>query len=62
VDSAPVIDLSSAAEIALIRMLQTGRVVGRDNDGHRRFEVIVEDWIVDWFGQPRPGHARRRRR
>jgi hypothetical protein len=53
VDSQPVIDLGLAAELALARMLQAGRVVGRDSDGRRLIEVAVYDWVVDWFSPPR---------
>lgn len=57
--SASVIDLSTSAELALTRMLEAGRVVGRDSDGRRLIVVAVDDWILDWFGksrchQPRP--------
>lgn len=55
--SAPVIDLSTSAELALTRMLKAGRVVGRDSDGRRLIEVAVDDWILDWFGKPRRRHA-----
>jgi hypothetical protein len=43
----PVIDLSHAAEAALGRMLENGRVVGRDGDGRRVLEVAVDDWVID---------------
>ena len=59
-DSQPVIDLGRAAELALARMLQSGRVVGRDGDGRRVVKVAVDDWIVDWFGPPRRRGARPR--
>ena len=52
-DSQPVIDLGRAAELALSRMLQAGRVIGRDSVGRRVVEVPVDDWIVDWFSPPR---------
>ena len=46
----PVIDLSDAAAAALSRMLENGRVVGRDGVGRRVLEVAVDDWVIDWFG------------
>ena len=52
-DSQPVIDLGRAAELALVRMLEAGRVVGRDGDGRRVVQVPVDNWIVDWFSPPR---------
>lgn len=54
------IDLSLAAEAALIGMLENGRIVGRDSHGRRVIEVAVDDWIVDWFSQPRARSPRRR--
>jgi hypothetical protein len=50
VKAVPVIDLSDAAAAALSRMLENGRVVGRDGVGRRVLEVVVDDWVVDWFG------------
>ena len=58
-DSQPVIDLGRAAELALARMLQAGRVVGRDSDGRRLVEVAVDDWVVDWFSPPRRRRSNR---
>ena len=52
-EHAPVLDLGRAAELALTRMLQAGRVVRRDGDGRSVFEVSVDDWIRDWFTPPR---------
>ena len=46
----PVIDLSDAAAAALSRMLENGRVIGRDGVGRRLLEVAVDDWVMDWFG------------
>lgn len=53
VEHAPVLDLGRAAELALMRMLEAGRVVRRDADGRRVVEVPVDDWVVDWFSPPR---------
>ena len=50
----PVIDLSDAAAAALSRMLENGRVVGRDGVGRRVLEVVVDDWVIDWFGTRPP--------
>ena len=58
-NSQPVIDLGRAAELALSRMLQAGRVIGRDSVGRRVVEVPVDDWIVDWFSPPRRRRSRR---
>jgi hypothetical protein len=60
--SAPLIDLSSSAELALTQMLKAGRVVGRDSEGRRLVEVAVDDWILDWFGKPRRHQARPQQR
>ena len=60
----PVIDLSDAAAVALSRMLENGRVVGRDGVGRRVLEVAVDDWVIDWFGTrlpPKKGNRQRRR-
>ena len=46
----PVIDLTSAAQVALTRMLDTGRVIGHDETGRRVIAVTVDDWVLDWFG------------
>ena len=54
-----VVDLGRAAELALARMLQAGRVVGRDGNGRKVVEVVVDDWIVDWFSPPRRRHSKR---
>jgi hypothetical protein len=62
VDGQPIIDLGHAAVLALTRMLETGRVIGRDSDGRRVVEVLVDDWIVDWFSRPRRPRARPRQR
>jgi hypothetical protein len=62
VEGAPVVDLGRAAELALMRMLEAGRVVGRDGDGRRVVEVAVDDWIVDWFSPLRRRRARPRQR
>ena len=51
-DATPVIDLTNAAQVALTRMLDTGRVIGRDETGRRVIAVAVDDWVVDWFGSP----------
>jgi hypothetical protein len=58
-DATPVIDLGRAAELALTQMLQAARTVGRDSDGRRVVEVVVDDWIVDWFSPPRRRHSKR---
>jgi hypothetical protein len=55
--SAPVIDVSSSAALALTQMLEAGRVVGRGSDGRTIVEVAVDDWILDWFGRPRRRQA-----
>jgi hypothetical protein len=47
VKAVPVIDLSDAAAAALSRMLDNGRVVGRDGVGRRVLEVAVDDWVID---------------
>jgi hypothetical protein len=60
VDDVPVIDLSRLAESALIRILEAGRIVGRDSDGRRLIQIPVDDWIVDWFGGWRHRQASRR--
>ena len=52
----PLIDLSDAAAAALSRMLENGRVVGRDGVGRRVLEVAVDDWVIDWFGTRRPAN------
>jgi hypothetical protein len=52
VDTQPVIDLGRAAELALARMLEAGRIVGCDGDGRRVVQVAVDDWVIDWFGPP----------
>jgi hypothetical protein len=62
VEAVPVIDLSHAAEAALGRMLENGRVVGRDGDGRRVLEVAVDDWVIDWFSKRRPPSRGTRRR
>ncbi|HZA65682.1 MAG TPA: hypothetical protein VE592_01965 [Geminicoccaceae bacterium] len=51
-DATPVIDLTNAAQVALTCMLDTGRVIGRDETGRRVIAVAVDDWVVDWFGSP----------
>ena len=51
-DAAPVIDLGNAAQVALTRMLDTGRVIGRDETGRRVIAVALDDWVVDWFTSP----------
>ena len=62
-EAVPVIDLSHAAQAALSRMLENGRVVGHDGDGRRVLEVAVDDWVIDWFGKRRTsGRSTRRRR
>jgi hypothetical protein len=48
-DATPVIDLTHAAHVALTRMLNTGRVIGRDETGRKMIAVVVDDWILDWF-------------
>lgn len=59
----PVIDLSDAAAVALSRMLENGRVVGRDGVGRRVLEVAVDDWVIDWFGMhPLSNKGTRQRR
>jgi hypothetical protein len=58
----PVIDLSSAAELAPTRLLASSREVGISRDGRRLVVVAVDDWIVDWFGAPRRRHAGSRER
>lgn len=59
----PVIDLSDAAAVALSRMLENGRVVGRDDAGRRVLEVAVDDWVIDWFGmRPLANKGTRQRR
>jgi hypothetical protein len=63
VKAVPVIDLSDAAAAALSRMLENGRVIGRDDVGRRVLAVAVDDWVIDWFGKARPltrGTRRRR--
>ena len=50
----PVIDLSDAAAAALGRILESGRVIGRDGAGRRVLEVAVDDWVIDWFGTRPP--------
>jgi hypothetical protein len=52
-DTVPVIDFSSVAELALTRLLASCREVGISPDGRRLVVVAVDDWIVDWFGAPR---------
>ena len=51
-DTTPVVDLTSAAQVALTRMLDTGRVIGHDETGRRVIAVAVDDWVVDWFTSP----------
>lgn len=59
----PVIDLSDTAAVALSRMLENGRVVGRDGVGRRVLEVAVDDWVIDWFGmRPLSNKGTRQRR
>ena len=59
----PVIDLSDAAAAALRRILENGRVLGRDGVGRRILEVAVDDWVIDWFGtRPPPSKGNRQRR
>jgi hypothetical protein len=62
VEAVPVVDLSHAAAAALTRMLENGRVVGRDGDGRRVVEVAVDDWVIDWFSKRRPSIRGTRRR
>ena len=54
-DTTPVIDLTSAAQVALTRMLDTGRVIGHDETGRKVIAVAVDDWVVDWFTKPARG-------
>jgi hypothetical protein len=64
VKALPVIDLSDAAAAALRRILENGRVLGRDGVGRRILEVAVDDWVIDWFGTrlpPKKGNRQRRR-
>jgi hypothetical protein len=56
VKAVPVIDLSDAAAAALSRMLENGRVVGRDGIGRRVLEMPVDDWVIDWFGARPPSN------
>ena len=67
----PVIDLSSAAQVALTRTLDSGRVVGHDKTGRKVIAVAVDDWVLDWFtgpggpgwnGRSRTAKSTRRRR
>ena len=51
-DATPVIDLANAAQMALTRMLDTGRVIGRDGRGRKVIAVAVDDWVLDWFTSP----------
>jgi hypothetical protein len=51
-DTTHVIDLTSAAQVALTRMLDTGRVIGHDETGRRVIAVAVDDWVLDWFTSP----------
>jgi hypothetical protein len=51
-DATPVIDLANAAQVALTRMLDTGRVIGHDESGRKVIAVTVDDWILDWFTNP----------
>jgi hypothetical protein len=62
VEAVPIIDLSHAAEATLSRMLENGRVVGRDGNGRRVLEVAVDDWVIDWFGKRQPTFRSTRRR
>jgi hypothetical protein len=62
VKAVPVIDLSDAAAAALSRMLENGRVVGRDGVGRRVLEVAVDDWVIDWFGMRPPLNKGNRQR
>jgi hypothetical protein len=63
VKAVPVIDLSDAAAVALCRMLEDGRVVGRDGVGRRVLEVAVDDWVIDWFvARPSSSKGTRQRR
>ena len=54
-DATPVIDLANAAQMALTRMLDTGRVIGRDAQGLKVIAVAVDDWVLDWFTKPARG-------
>jgi hypothetical protein len=54
-EPAPVIDLGHAAQVALTRMLDTGRVIGRDGQGRKVIAVAVDDWVLDWFTKPARG-------
>jgi hypothetical protein len=51
-DTTYVIDLTSVAQVALTRMLDTGRVIGHDETGRRVIAVAVDDRVLDWFGSP----------
>jgi hypothetical protein len=62
VNSVPVIDLSSVAELAIKRLLASSREVGLSPDGRRLIVVAVDDWIVDWFCAPRRRHVGSRER
>jgi rRNA processing protein Krr1/Pno1 len=62
VKAVPVIDLSDAAAATLRRMLESGRVIGRDGAGRRVLEVAVDDWVIDWFGTRRPSNNGNRQR
>jgi hypothetical protein len=62
VEASPVVDLSHTAAAALTRILENGRVVGRDGDGRRVLEVAVDDWVIDWFSKRRPSSRGTRRR
>jgi hypothetical protein len=56
VKAVPVIDLCDAAAMALSRMLENGRLIGRDGVGRRVLEVVVGDWVIDWFGTRPPSN------
>jgi hypothetical protein len=59
-EPATVVDLGSAAQVALARMLDTARMIGQDEKGRRVIAVSVEDWVLDWFTAA-PGKKRSRR-
>ena len=44
-----VVDLSAAAETALLNIAKTCRVIAYDQNGRRVIEVTVDDWVFDWF-------------
>lgn len=49
-DGQPIIDLGHAAELALTRMLETGRVIGRD--GQSRKVIAMPRTTGCWTGSP----------